>query len=174
MTAVEKTQTHKNWLEIAAEPNEALRLLLTETEDPRILAGLRTGFPHFFSESAEISAPPEVLPVSLLRTLSREEALRLNPNNPDAVETDTEFDWLYVIQKLRPDIPIFQFEDPVPRQFCRQLKGQTALGGMKVTYRSLKFIVVHVWTLDVGEIIAETPELECLAIAPAKFFDLTR
>ncbi|HVU75345.1 MAG TPA: hypothetical protein VHD38_00700, partial [Candidatus Paceibacterota bacterium] len=41
---------HKNWQAINKEKDAALRFLVSATTDARILAGLKKGFPEFFSE----------------------------------------------------------------------------------------------------------------------------
>jgi hypothetical protein len=162
---------HKDWQAIAKEPNELLRALFLDCEDERILDGLRLGFPQFFTDAEQMF---ERVPVSVLRGLSRKRAKEENPDDPDLWEIDGEFDWAFVLDTIKPNIPTLTFDEEVPYSICKQLKGQVARGGMKVTYQQTKYVVIHIWALDEfpGEVIKSTPKPQILILTHEQYIDL--
>lgn len=114
------------------------------------------------------------IPVSMLKELALQEYLEDFGGGDETELSEEEFHWSEALYEC--GIPLFQqwgSGDTVPLKVRRQLVGQVARAGLKITYRGVECVAVQtdLPANMIGQTITEVPDLDYLFLAEARYFD---
>ncbi len=164
---------HRNWPAICKLRDPLLRLLISTTDDPRLLASLQLGFPSLFMEQkSELR-----IPASAIRAKKREIVMREEEEcTPHDADIAALYDWEEAIDFFNIPTALRTHDHRVPWEVDMQLMGGVLVAGIRVMYLGQECILTDVYMERGGfpdgrPYTGQNPILN-VTLVLAKFIDL--